>query len=311
MVTLDTRWPSDNQAGIPTLDLSRQATAIPSPVIQWGSRRGGRKNNIVGAGTLHFYTDDYRFERLWRDPSPVTNSHLGAVVEPNFSVYVDMPPALALYQIWRKRYLARLWQHAGLSVLVDLNVAATYTALNLMGIPKGWRAFATRGYQDWLDDLENQYDIAKTLAKPETPLMFVYGGGEAVAEFCQQHLLWHIPDERTAIRHMKKCLADKESAPAHLAAANKVLRTPQTNIGYPATEAPPPMTAKPWYCSRTLWLNLIAAVLVGLNAALDTFAAFPAFYEFLAAVLPLANAVLRLLTRQPLTRRPQTEMTLT
>jgi hypothetical protein len=81
-----------------------------------------------------------------------------------------LPPALAIYQIWRKRWLGRYLQHYGKRIFVDLNVAAEHAGINLLGIPKGWRAFATRGYDDYLDDLANQLDIARQYAAPHQPM---------------------------------------------------------------------------------------------------------------------------------------------
>lgn len=206
LALLDTRWPSDNQAGIPTLLPEFQAEVVHAPLICYGSRRGGRMNNLQNAGTLHFYTEDYRFEALWKRPQPIADSNILAIVEPNFSVYTDMPMALALYQIWRKRYLARYWQHHGKQVFVDLNVSPAYADINLLGIPQGWKAFATRGYDDYLDDLANQVLIAMNLARPSCPIILVYGGGQKVVNFCQENHLWHYHEDRTAIREIRRAL---------------------------------------------------------------------------------------------------------
>lgn len=59
---------------------------------------------------------------------------------------------------------------------------------------------------------------------------------------------------------------------------------------------------KPWYCSKTLWFNLIAAALIALEAQ---FALLQPYlpgnvYAWVATVLTVGNAVLRVITAAPL-----------
>jgi hypothetical protein len=138
------------------------------------------------AGTWLFYTEDARYEALWTDPTPVLNTQAMAAVEPNFSAYSNMPPAVALWQIYRKRWIARWWQSFGLRIWVDLNVAVNHAGLNRLGVPHGWRAFATRGYTARLDATHAEYETACEIAGDATPLFLVYGGGKAVREECQR-----------------------------------------------------------------------------------------------------------------------------
>lgn len=184
----DAVWPTDNDWGVPLLDLNMQALAFDQPAAIWGA--GGRKARMNG--TWLFYTEDYRYEALWADPSPVLNTGAIAAVEPNFSVYRNMPAAVGLWQVYRKRWIARWWQSHGLRVWVDLNVASNHYELNALGIPQGWRAFATRGYSERLDELHLEYGQACQFAgEGVTPLFLVVGGGKAVKAECMAHgWLW-------------------------------------------------------------------------------------------------------------------------
>jgi hypothetical protein len=192
----DAVWPSDNEWGIPLLDLNRQALSFDQPWAIWGA--AGRKARM--AGTWLFYTEDYRYEALWTDPTPVLATDCVAAVEPNFSCYENMPPAVALWQIYRKRWIARWWQSQGVRIFADLNVATNHYALNQLGIPAGWRAFATRGYTARLDATHLEYEQACRIAgEGVTPLFLVYGGGRAVKEECQRMgWLWLQEDMDTA-----------------------------------------------------------------------------------------------------------------
>lgn len=176
----DTLWPSDNEWGIPTLDINRQADAFDVPIETWGAK--GRKK---AAGTYHFYTEDYRYRAIWENPAQLVDAGCINAVEPNFSVYDQVPRVVALWETYRKRWLARYWQSRGIRIFVDLNVARPHDAINLMGVPKGWKAYATRGYSDRIEALEAELAIARKHADSDGVLFLVYGGGKAVKEWSQ------------------------------------------------------------------------------------------------------------------------------
>lgn len=187
----DALWPTDNDWGVPLLDIRLQATAFDQPAAVWGAT--SRKARM--GGTWLFYTEDYRYEALWTDPTPVLNTQAVSAVEPNFSAYSNMPPAVALWQIYRKRWIARWWQSFGVRVWVDLNVAVNHAGLNRLGVPQGWRAFATRGYTERLTDTHTEYATACELAGDTSPLFLVYGGGKAVGEECRRMGWLWMPEE--------------------------------------------------------------------------------------------------------------------
>lgn len=183
-------YPSDNEWGIPTLRLDRQATTLDLPVARWGRER--RKSRM--RGTWHFYTGDERFARLWTRPADLINSGCVAAVECNYSVHAQTPRAVALWATYRKRWLARTWQEQGVRVLVDLNVAVEHATVNLLGVPYGWASFATRGSVERLGDLGAELELARTISGTPVPLLVVYGGGKAVTARCQQLGLVWIPE---------------------------------------------------------------------------------------------------------------------
>ncbi len=185
----DMVFPTDNDWGVPLLDAKLQATGLVAPFVRWGT--GSRRTRH--SGTNHFYTDDYRFSALWDDPAPVVNSGCSAVVEPNFSIYIDMPAAVALWAVYRKRWLARFWQMYGIRVFADLNVAENHADLNLLGIPKGWRSWATRGYTERMDSTIREYERAVVHAGTDDILFLVYGGGKQVEALCRKRgWLWQM-----------------------------------------------------------------------------------------------------------------------
>lgn len=138
-------------------------------------------------GTWSFYTDDYKFTALWSDPRPVIRSGCAAVIEPNFSIYDDSPLAVALWALYRKRWLARYWQEHGIDIWVDLNASLRFKAYTLLGVPKGWRWFATRGYYDRPDDLRADYELACETAGTKEIEFVVAGGSRKLRKLCDYY----------------------------------------------------------------------------------------------------------------------------
>lgn len=171
--------PSDNASGVPSL-IGSGACEIPTPVIPWGSVARGTAN----PGTWVFYVDDYRFSALLRDPLQLTATGCKAAVEPNTTLFEQTPRYEVLAAVGRKRRAARLWQEAGVLVFVDLNVPERWAEDCLLGVPRGWRAFATRGYANRQADLVREHAIA-AYAAGGRPLLLVYGGGREIEGLCR------------------------------------------------------------------------------------------------------------------------------
>ena len=114
------------------------------------------------------------------------------VVEPNLSLFDSTPIAYGLQQIYKKRWIARFWQDLGVNVYADLNVSQKFYKYNLMGIPKGYNAFATRGYADRLETLYTEYELAQEISGMEHPNMIVYGGGSIIKKLCQEKQILYV-----------------------------------------------------------------------------------------------------------------------
>lgn len=68
---------------------------------------------------VHFYEDDYRFERIWHDPCrylPKLKKFEGLIM-PDFSTCIDFPQPLKLWNAYRNQALAFWFQQNGLTVL--------------------------------------------------------------------------------------------------------------------------------------------------------------------------------------------------
>lgn len=74
---------------------------------------------------IHFFIDDYQFERCWRRPMeyvPVLQEYEFCLT-PDFSLYMDMPLPLQLFNVYRSRAMGNLWQRNGIEVVPTLQWA--------------------------------------------------------------------------------------------------------------------------------------------------------------------------------------------
>lgn len=180
-------YPSDNEYGIPSLR-PQGRDGLDLPLTAWGSV--GRSLHMPG--TWHFYVDDYRFEAIFTAPDKVIATLPRGVVEANSSIFDQTPRAVALWLIYRKRWLARYWQEQGLRVWVDTNVPYRFQQDNLIGVPAGWVHYATRGYDRRVEALDVEYSSAAERCGGE-PMFAVVGGGRKVAEWCAGRPVIHFP----------------------------------------------------------------------------------------------------------------------
>jgi hypothetical protein len=174
---------SDNEWGIPVLDLNYQCLKKHALIERWG--RIARHNTRM-IGMWHFYTDDYKFSGVWKDPDVVVRTGCSAAIELNYTTTFSHPKAEVIYNIWRKRWLARYWQSQGISTVVDLNVEVPFWDLNFMGVPKGWKSYATRWYANF-NDIDVQYKRAQEHAETEDITFFVFATKtKDVEETCKE-----------------------------------------------------------------------------------------------------------------------------
>lgn len=74
---------------------------------------------------VHFFKDDYQFERVWSEPERWIDRlcRFAVVMAPDFSPYGDMPLAAQLWNHYRKHWCARLWQEAGITVIPTIRAS--------------------------------------------------------------------------------------------------------------------------------------------------------------------------------------------
>ena len=78
---------------------------------------------------VHFFLDDYQFERIWNDPTLYMTRLLEfpCVLTPDFSLYTDMPMAMKIWNVYRSRLLGQMMQDYNIQVIPTLQYAGPET----------------------------------------------------------------------------------------------------------------------------------------------------------------------------------------
>ena len=150
---------------------------IPSDLIGFNYALSSR-NKAVG---VHCFVDDYQFERLWNQPEKYleTLADYEVVLSPDFSLYLDMPMAMKVWNVYRSRLLGQFWQRHGIKVIPTMSWAEPETfSFCFDGIPAGSIvAVSTIGvkreeecFQVWKEGMD---EMIKHI-KPS--VILVYGG---------------------------------------------------------------------------------------------------------------------------------------
>ncbi len=190
-------YPSTNEFGIPDLvsgPVSRFQPPVPELSVIWGSVARTR----TMCGLWLFYCDDRRFSRVWDDPEQVSRTACNAAVECNYSTTETTSKAEALWNIYRKRWLARHWQEAGVTIWADLYVADAHHDVALLGVPLGWQRYATHAADRALGDAELALELATAHSQGQPFTLLAYGGGRETAAWARARAnVIHVPS-RTA-----------------------------------------------------------------------------------------------------------------
>ena len=89
---------------------------------------------------IHFYLDDYQFERLWNRPHDYINilKKYKCILSPDFSLYIDMPMPMKIWNTYRNRQIGQYYQKQGIKVIPTLSWAEKETFdFCFEGIPRG------------------------------------------------------------------------------------------------------------------------------------------------------------------------------
>ena len=150
---------------------------IPSDLIGFNYAKSS-DNKQTG---IHFYLDDYQFERLWNNPSEYVDvlSEYECILSPDFSLYLDMPMPMKIWNIYRSRQIGQYYQQQGIKVIPTISWAEKETfEFAFKGIPKGSIvSISTIGVKRDIDAMKIWQDGMDAMIKEIEPsVILVYGG---------------------------------------------------------------------------------------------------------------------------------------
>jgi len=110
-----------NPYGIPQID--PVPDNVTDGITNWirFSEVGAYKGDKSKTG-VHFYEDDYRFERVWDYPDRYLVDLQGfkAVLSPDFSMYTNHPVAIQIHNHYRSHWVGAYWQENGITVIPSI-----------------------------------------------------------------------------------------------------------------------------------------------------------------------------------------------
>lgn len=126
------RLRTDEAYNLPHVDISRcegfyempilfAEEHIPSSLIGFNYALTS-KNKETG---IHFYIDDYQMERCWANPKKYIEilKDFECCFTPDYSLYLDMPKSMMIWNTFRGRLIGQLMQDAGITVIPTVSWA--------------------------------------------------------------------------------------------------------------------------------------------------------------------------------------------
>ena len=107
---------------MPTLE---KCAYIPRDLIGFNYMMSSKAKNVG----VHCFVDDYQFERLWNNPHKYLDKILeyDAFLTPDFSLYLDMPRAMKIWNVFRSRLIGQFLQDYGVEVIPTISWAEKET----------------------------------------------------------------------------------------------------------------------------------------------------------------------------------------
>jgi len=109
---------------------------IPNELIGFNYAKTS-KDKATG---IHFYLDDYQFERIWNKPEEYVDilKQYECILSPDFSLYTDMPLPMKIWNVYRSRLIGQYYQSKGIKVIPTISWAEEKTFdFCFEGIPEG------------------------------------------------------------------------------------------------------------------------------------------------------------------------------
>lgn len=111
--------------GFYNMPIIKKCNYIPENLIGFNYAKTAKETNVG----VHFFIDDYQFERIWNSPQLIIErlKKFQCVFTPDWSLYMDMPMAMKIWNVYRSRLIGQMCQDAGIKVIPTLSWAEKET----------------------------------------------------------------------------------------------------------------------------------------------------------------------------------------
>lgn len=129
---------------------------------------------------VHFFIDDYQFERVFKNPEKYIEklSKYGCVLSPDFSPYSDMPMATQIFNHYRKHWCGRYFQENYVTVVPTVRASTDERSFEwfLDGEPKNgiiaYSSMWTKKDTATYDYSKKEWDLMIETLKPKKVLVY-------------------------------------------------------------------------------------------------------------------------------------------
>lgn len=142
---------------------------------------------------VHFFVDDYQFERVWNEPDRYLEKlrKYEVVLAPDFSPYGDMPFTLQLFNHYRKHWCAAYWQMNGITVIPTIRSSTDPRSQSfyLDGEPKNSVVAISTMWANKTPN-ENRMEYERMVEELEPSHIVVYG---SIQDYMDDSIITRVP----------------------------------------------------------------------------------------------------------------------
>lgn len=120
---LRNEFDSANSFGIPDIPKAKFVKEELNNLLLLGFNQLKKDNGMHSERIVHFFLYDYNFEKVWDNPKLYLKSlsQYKGILTPDFSMYIEMPYAIQLYNTFRNRWCGAYFASKGLRVIPTIN----------------------------------------------------------------------------------------------------------------------------------------------------------------------------------------------
>lgn len=183
---------------------------IPDDLVEWHNMMHNPDKNMG----VHCFIDDYMLERMWKRPDLYLDklSEYQCMFSPDYSLYLDMPMAMKIWNVYRSRLIGQYYQNAGLIVIPSLQWAEPETfEFCFDGLKQGGTvAVSTLGVKRDKHATEIWYEgMDEAINRLHPNAVLVYGG-DIGYDFGETKVVYYINNQTQRGRDIVKARKEKQ-----------------------------------------------------------------------------------------------------